>query len=48
VTTPREFARALADAWKDARFSLIEVPLAPGDISPVLSKFVEAFKAKTY
>ena len=40
---------ALGAAWKDdTRFSLIEVPLEPGDISPVLSRFVAAFKRKVY
>jgi indolepyruvate decarboxylase len=48
ATTPGEFADALKAGWDDARFSIIEVPLAPGDISPVLAKFVEAFKARTY
>jgi indolepyruvate decarboxylase len=48
ATTPGELASALDAAWKDTRFSIIEVPLAPGDISPVLAKFVEAFKARTY
>jgi indolepyruvate decarboxylase len=46
--TPDALAEAIRAAWRDERFSIIEVPLAPGDISPVLSRFVEAFKAKTY
>jgi indolepyruvate decarboxylase len=49
VTSARALDAALAAAWKDeTRFSLIEVPLEPGDISPVLSRFVEAFKQKVY
>ena len=39
---------ALDAAWNDTRFSIIEVPLAPGDISPVLARFVAAFKKKVY
>jgi indolepyruvate decarboxylase len=46
--TGRALADALASAWQDTRFSVIEVPLAPGDISPVLRRFVEAFKKKVY
>jgi indolepyruvate decarboxylase len=48
VTTAEAFAQALDAAWNDPRFSLIEVPLAPGDISPVLQRFVAAFKKKVY
>jgi indolepyruvate decarboxylase len=48
VTTARELTAALHEAWKDSRFSIIEVPLAPGDISPVLARFVAAFKKKVY
>jgi indolepyruvate decarboxylase len=47
--TAATLGRALADAWKDqSRFSIIEVPLEPGDISPVLARFVDAFKKKVY
>ena len=48
VTTAHELESALATAWIDTRFSIIEVPLAPGDISPVLARFVAAFKEKVY
>jgi indolepyruvate decarboxylase len=48
VTSALALAGALTTAWNDARFSVIEVPLEPGDISPVLSRFVEAFKKKVY
>jgi indolepyruvate decarboxylase len=48
VTTPGEFAAALDEAWTSPIFSIIEVTLAPGDISPVLRAFVEAFKKKVY
>ena len=48
VTTARELESALTAAWIDTRFSIIEVPLAPGDISPVLARFVAAFKEKVY
>jgi indolepyruvate decarboxylase len=48
ATTARELQAALQAAWTDSRFSIIEVPLAPGDISPVLARFVAAFKKKVY
>ena len=48
ITTARELETALADAWNDTRFWIIEVPLSPGDISPVLARFVAAFKTKVY
>jgi indolepyruvate decarboxylase len=49
ATSPAALKAALADAWKDeSRFALIEVPLERGDISPVLSRFVDAFKKKVY
>jgi thiamine pyrophosphate-dependent acetolactate synthase large subunit-like protein len=48
VTTAAELASALETAWQESRFSLIEVTLAPGDISPVLQRFVEAFKQRVY
>jgi indolepyruvate decarboxylase len=49
VTSADALDAALAAAWKDeTRFSIIEVPLEPGDISPVLARFVEAFKRKVY
>jgi indolepyruvate decarboxylase len=43
-----ELRAALSDAWNEPRFTLIEVPLAKGDISPVLSRFVKAFKERVY
>jgi indolepyruvate decarboxylase len=46
--TVGELRRALDAAWKAPRFSIIEVPLAKGDISPVLARFVEGFKAQVY
>jgi indolepyruvate decarboxylase len=44
--TPGEFHRALSDAWQSDRFSLIDVSLEQGDLSPILRGFVQAFKAK--
>jgi indolepyruvate decarboxylase len=44
--TPAEFRAALAAAWESDRFSVIEVPLAPGDVSPILRGFVQAFQAR--
>jgi indolepyruvate decarboxylase len=46
VRTPGEFRRALNDAWESDRFSLIDVALERGDLSPILRGFVQAFKAK--
>jgi indolepyruvate decarboxylase len=48
VRTAGDLRRALATAWASKEFSVVEVPLARGDISPVLSRFVEAFKQKVY
>jgi indolepyruvate decarboxylase len=49
VQSGRQFAGALDAAWKnDDRFTLIEVTLAQGDISPVLKRFVDAFKQRVY
>jgi indolepyruvate decarboxylase len=48
AATPGQLADALADAWASPAFWIIEVPLASGDISPVLGRFVEAFKKKVY
>lgn len=48
ATTARELRQALNDAWAETRFTLIEVPLAPGDISPILARFVAAFKQRVY
>jgi indolepyruvate decarboxylase len=44
--TPGEFTRALIDAWQSDRFSVVDVALQPGDLSPILRGFVQAFKAK--
>ena len=48
AATLGEFRAALREAWDEPRFTLIEVPLAKGDISPVLSRFVAAFKERVY
>jgi indolepyruvate decarboxylase len=48
AATIGELRAALREAWQDERFTLIEVPLAKGDISPVLSRFVAAFKQRVY
>ena len=48
ANTVGELRAALRDAWREPRFTLIEVPLAQGDISPVLSRFVKAFKERVY
>jgi indolepyruvate decarboxylase len=48
VRTPREFREALATAWAGDTFAIIEVTLAPGDVSPILRGFVRAFKARVY
>jgi indolepyruvate decarboxylase len=44
--TPGELRRALTSAWASDRFSVVEVPLAPGDVSPILRGFVQAFSAR--
>lgn len=46
--TPRELRHALKSAWGGDRFALIDVGLKPGDISPILRGFVQAFKARVY
>jgi len=48
AATIGEFRAALRQAWEEPRFTLIEVPLAKGDISPVLGRFVKAFKERVY
>ena len=48
AATLGELRAALRQAWDEPRFTLIEVPLARGDISPVLSRFVAAFKERVY
>jgi len=46
VRTPGDFRRALNDAWESDRFSLIDVALERGDLSPILRGFVQAFKKR--
>ena len=47
--TPREFREALDAAYEEGRrFSLIEVGLQPGDISPILRGFVHAVKSRVH
>jgi indolepyruvate decarboxylase len=48
AATIGELRAALHEAWREPRFTLIEVPLDKGDISPVLSRFVKAFKERVY
>jgi indolepyruvate decarboxylase len=49
VHTPRQFRDALEAAFEEERrFSLIEVGLAPGDISPILRGFVNAVKSRVH
>jgi thiamine pyrophosphate-dependent acetolactate synthase large subunit-like protein len=44
--TPGEFTRALHEAWQGDSFTVIDVVLDRGDLSPILRGFVQAFKAK--
>jgi indolepyruvate decarboxylase len=47
--TPRQFRDALEAAREEEqRFTLIEVGLAPGDISPILRGFVHAVKSRVH
>jgi indolepyruvate decarboxylase len=47
--TPRQFRDALEAAHEeDQRFTLIEVGLAPGDISPILRGFVHAVQSRVH
>jgi indolepyruvate decarboxylase len=47
--TPRQFRDALDAAFEEERrFSLIEVGLQPGDISPILRGFVHAVKTRVH
>jgi indolepyruvate decarboxylase len=48
VTTPSQLGEALTAAFDSERFSLIEVRLQPGDISPILQRFTKAFKEHVY
>jgi indolepyruvate decarboxylase len=42
--TPRQLRDALRAAYDEERFTVIEVGLKQGDVSPILRGFVEAFK----
>jgi indolepyruvate decarboxylase len=44
--TPRQLREALAAASSGDRFALIDVKLQKGDVSPILQKFVNAFKRR--
>jgi indolepyruvate decarboxylase len=47
--TPRQFRDALEAAYhEERRFALIEVGLAPGDISPILRGFVQAVRRRVH
>jgi indolepyruvate decarboxylase len=46
--TPRQFRDALAAAYQESCFTLIEVGLQRGDVSPILRGFVQAFKQRVY
>ncbi len=46
--TPRQLRDALNAAYDETRFTLIEVGLQQGDVSPILRGFVEAFKKRVY
>lgn len=48
VRTPGELRTALDAASAEQRFTLIEVVLQPGDVSPILRGFVQAFKQRVY
>jgi indolepyruvate decarboxylase len=46
--TPRQLRDALHTAYDEPKFTLIEVGLQKGDVSPILRGFVEAFKNRVY
>lgn len=46
--TPRQLRDALAAAWREECFTLIDVKLERGDVSPTLRRFVGAFKRQVY
>ena len=46
--TPRQLRDALTAAYEEKRFTLIEVGLTQGDMSPILRGFVDAFKKRVY
>ena len=48
IRTPREFQVSLASAWEESGFTLLDVRLEKGDISPILRGFVKGLKGKVY
>jgi indolepyruvate decarboxylase len=48
IRSPRQLRDGLDRAWHEDRFTLLEVALQPGDISPILRGFVAAFKGQIY
>jgi indolepyruvate decarboxylase len=46
--TPRQFRDALNASHEEPRFTVIEVGLKQGDVSPILRGFVDAFKKRVY
>ncbi len=48
VATPGDLRAALDRAFDESCFTLIDVKLEPGDISPILRGFVHAFKQRVY
>jgi indolepyruvate decarboxylase len=48
VRTPAQLRDALVAAERETTFTLLEVTLQPGDISPTLQGFVRAFKTRVY
>jgi indolepyruvate decarboxylase len=46
--TPRQLRDALGAASREDRFTLIDVKLQQGDVSPILRGFVSAFKQRVY
>jgi indolepyruvate decarboxylase len=46
--TPRQFRDALDGSHDEPRFTIIEVGLKQGDVSPILRGFVDAFKKRVY
>ena len=46
--TPCQSREALAAAFSENRFALIEIGLQAGDLSPILRGFIQAFKTPVY
>jgi indolepyruvate decarboxylase len=46
--TPRQFRDALEAAYDERRFTIIEVGIKQGDVSPILRGFVDAFRKRVY